>query len=199
MTAIICVAMVMATILFIYIDARNSFFRYVKDKEDFRIHEMTEDYKCKERMQRTALSFSKFAETTRASARIRTKEILTETCGAIFKTLVDGYFKPKLSIVKGQTMGTVEILETVDKLIDSEFRTQVILPRAGLSAKPAIEDVRATTDTISHTIIDSLSEDFFRALETHGFTRDFLYRYITRELFAKCIVFTKENRAKKES
>jgi len=199
MTAIICVAMVMATILFIYIDARNSFFRYIKDKQDFTIHKMTEDYKCKERMQRTALSFGKFAETTRASAQIKIREILTETCSAVFKTLADGYFKPKLSIAKGQTMTTADILETLDRLMESEFKTHVILPRAGLQAKPAIEDVKATTDTIAHTVVNGLSDEFFEAMNVHGLSKDFIYRYITRELFAKCILFTKENRAKKES
>ena len=89
-----------------------------------------------------------------------------------------------------------DYLDTLNLLIETEFRNYIILPRTGMNNKPAIEDIKESTEEIGHKVMTALLPEFFEVFKVHGLSEDYIMGYITRELFAKIIRYSREIRKK---
>lgn len=101
-------------------------------------------------------------------------------------------------IIATKTMNTslTDHMNALNQLISTEFYNAILLPRAGKKDKPPIDDIKATTDMIAERILSGLQPEFFAIFQVHGISEEFIMSYITRELFAKLIEFTRVNRKK---
>ena len=101
-------------------------------------------------------------------------------------------------IVATKTMNTslTDHMNALNQLISTEFYNAILLPRAGQKNKPPIDDIKANTDMICNRIMDGLQPQFFDIFRYHGISEEFIMSYMTREVFAKLIEFTRTNRRK---
>lgn len=125
------------------------------------------------------------------SSNIITSGIVESISGAI-NTFGKDY------IIATKTMNTslTDHMNALNQLISTEFYNAILLPRAGKKDKPPIDDIKATTDMIAERILSGLQPEFFFIFQVHGLSEEFIMSYITRELFAKLIEFTRANRKK---
>lgn len=117
-------------------------------------------------------------------------EAITESVSGITNTFCKDY------VLATKTMNTslLDHLNTLNTLITIEFYNLIILPRAGRKDKPPIDDVKATTDMLANRIMNALEPRFFEIFKAHGLSEEYIMEYMTREIFAKIIEFTRESR-----
>jgi biopolymer transport protein ExbD len=129
------------------------------------------------------------------------KFIAIQSTNTISKSIVDAitgvvntFGKDYILATKTMNTSIVDHLNLLNTLINIEFYNFIILPRAGKKDKPPIDDVLATTDLIANRIMNALQPRFFDIFEAHGLSEEYIMEYLTREIFAKIIEFTRETR-----
>ena len=125
------------------------------------------------------------------SADVISNGILDATSG-----IINTFGKDYILATKVMNTSLNDHMNALNQLISTEFYNAILLPRAGTVNKPPIEDVKASTDMIANRILSGLEPEFFNIFKAHGISEEFIMSYITRELFAKLIEFTRINRKK---
>ena len=116
----------------------------------------------------------------------------------IAANIVNTFGKDYILATKVMNTSLTDHLNTLNQLIDAEFRNSIIIPRQGQVIKPMIDDVKAATDEIAGKIFSALQPNFFQIFEAHGISEEFIMVYMTREIFAKIITYSREIRKKED-
>jgi len=131
-----------------------------------------------------------------ADGIIRSSHVITTGLVESVTGTINTFGKDYIIATKTMNTSLSDHMNALNQLISTEFYNAILLPRAGKAEKPPIDDIKATTDMIANRILDGLQPEFFAIFQVHGISEEFIMSYITRELFAKLIEFTRANRKK---
>ena len=130
------------------------------------------------------------------TAMINSADVISSGILDAVSGTVNTFGKDYILATKVMNTSLSDHMNALNQLISTEFYNAILLPRAGTTDKPPIEDVKASTDMIANRILSGLEPEFFTIFKAHGISEEFIMSYITREIFAKLIEFTRTNRKK---
>ena len=157
---------------------------YHKEKVEDRRRE--EDMKWRGYRLGEVLANKKFSDTVKVEAFRKFTKNLDEFALAYISNLNSKAVSPK------------ELLSLLDTLIETEFNNHIIIPRTGNGKVPPVDDVKEETKEIADAIMTGLTPEFFAIFKAAGLSEDYVMRYVTREIFAKIIIFTRNLRSRKK-